>query len=192
MESSEVLCSHLSSNDPPFSLLAMSNYIGDPTPTAEYFNAIDEVAHLRVTALQPPTSTVDGMDFERCAALHNAIVRHAWTASGYLANDIPQTTWWQYFSSAERINQIDMEEFSESLDSSVRGFLERVLYLTHYSERPNTASFLAHLPGLNPPYEMFVSFQDAREADPDGIYAYTITLYHKHESLGSDFFDGIV
>ncbi|KAK4956608.1 hypothetical protein LTR10_006135 [Elasticomyces elasticus] len=53
--------------------------------------ALESVSHLLVTPGNPPRD-VDGLDHERCAALHNAIFKHGWTASGRAAEDfIPQT-----------------------------------------------------------------------------------------------------
>ncbi|KAK3656725.1 hypothetical protein LTR56_002706 [Elasticomyces elasticus] len=49
------------------------------------------MSHLLVTLGNPPRD-VDGLDHERCAALHNAVFKHGWTASGRAAEDfIPQT-----------------------------------------------------------------------------------------------------
>ncbi|KAK3651349.1 hypothetical protein LTR56_005806 [Elasticomyces elasticus] len=53
--------------------------------------ALKSVSHLMVTPGNPPRD-VDGLDHERCAALHNAIFKHGWTASGRAAEDfIPQS-----------------------------------------------------------------------------------------------------
>ncbi|KAK5713398.1 hypothetical protein LTR17_017579 [Elasticomyces elasticus] len=48
---------------------------------------IQAVAHLLVTPDNPPRTDGDGMDHERCAALHNAIYKHGWIASGRDAAD---------------------------------------------------------------------------------------------------------
>ncbi|KAK5696634.1 hypothetical protein LTR97_007938 [Elasticomyces elasticus] len=44
--------------------------------------SIQAVSHLLVTPDNPPTTDGDGMDHERCAALHNAILKHGWVTSG--------------------------------------------------------------------------------------------------------------
>ncbi|KAK3645766.1 hypothetical protein LTR56_008953 [Elasticomyces elasticus] len=49
--------------------------------------SIQAVAHLLVTPDNPPRPDGDGMDHERCAALHNAIYKHGWIASGRDAED---------------------------------------------------------------------------------------------------------
>jgi hypothetical protein len=42
---------------------------------------LDDVVHLLVTSENTPRN-IDGMDHARCAALHNAIFKHAWIAAG--------------------------------------------------------------------------------------------------------------
>jgi hypothetical protein len=37
---------------------------------------LEKVRNIRVNESHPPTSNVDGMDFERCSALRNAIIKH--------------------------------------------------------------------------------------------------------------------
>jgi hypothetical protein len=54
---------------------------------------LEAVRHLRVDSKNLETSTNDGLDFERCSALHNAIVKHAWQAEGYHLADLLTTTW---------------------------------------------------------------------------------------------------
>lgn len=43
---------------------------------------LDEVCHLKVTPTNRESDSSDHLDFERCAALHNAIVKHTWVATG--------------------------------------------------------------------------------------------------------------
>lgn len=45
--------------------------------------ALADVRHLLVTVGNPKSSTDSHLDFERCSALHNAIVKHRWVASGH-------------------------------------------------------------------------------------------------------------
>ncbi|KAM0716072.1 hypothetical protein Q7P37_008586 [Cladosporium fusiforme] len=56
--------------------------------------ALDEVRHLLVSADNPSTSTDEHLDFERCAALHNAIAKHAWEAGGRDPADMPTRRTW--------------------------------------------------------------------------------------------------
>lgn len=41
---------------------------------------LEEVRHLRVSEACPVTSTDEHLNFERCAALHNAVVKRGWVA----------------------------------------------------------------------------------------------------------------
>lgn len=54
---------------------------------------LDRVVHLLVTPDHPPRDHVDGMDSDRCAALHNATYEYGWINSGRTAESfIEQTT----------------------------------------------------------------------------------------------------
>ncbi|KAK5677615.1 hypothetical protein LTS10_010189 [Elasticomyces elasticus] len=54
---------------------------------------LDRVQNLLVTPDNPPRDDVDGMDSERCAALHNAIYEHGWINAGRSAESfLDQTT----------------------------------------------------------------------------------------------------
>ncbi|KAK5701319.1 hypothetical protein LTR17_022691 [Elasticomyces elasticus] len=52
-------------------------------------DVLEAVEHLLVTPENPPQD-VDGMDHERCAALHNAILKYGWVRSGRDADDFDQ------------------------------------------------------------------------------------------------------
>lgn len=84
--------------------------------------ALETVQHLRVSTRHPEISTNDGLDFERCSALHNAIVKHAWQAQGYHLADLPTTTWWQRPDYASRLHDLQ-----EHLPESLVAFLKRAL-----------------------------------------------------------------
>lgn len=75
------------------SLVMQSPRQESPTPIVSS-QALDEVRHLRVSAENPATSTDEHLDFERCAALHNAIVKHAWEAGGQGPATIPARPVW--------------------------------------------------------------------------------------------------
>jgi len=85
-----------------------------PIRTPSTFPALDEVDHHRVTESNRPSSDENGMDYERCSALHNAIIKHGWLAGGYDLTDLPQTTWWQ-----AQGNGPSLTVFEEKLHSSV-------------------------------------------------------------------------
>lgn len=47
---------------------------------------LERVQHLLVTPDNPPRQT-EGLDFERCVELHNAILEHGWLSSGRSAEE---------------------------------------------------------------------------------------------------------
>ena len=84
---------------------------------------LEEVRHLHVTAENPVSSTNEHLDFERCAALHSAIVKHAWVARGRDLADLDQ---------AKRVwppaDPAVLKEAQERLHPDLIGFLERALH----------------------------------------------------------------
>jgi hypothetical protein len=83
---------------------------------------LEAIQHYNVSIDNPETSTNDGLDFERCSALHNAIVKHAWQAEGHDLADLPTTTWWQRSDCAPRLGEVQKE-----LPKSLVEFLKRAL-----------------------------------------------------------------
>jgi hypothetical protein len=87
-------------------------------------NPLKDVEHLKVSSSNPPTSNEDGLDFERCSILHNAIVKHRWQASGHdLESLLPTTTWWESPRFAN-----DLDAMSENLPECIVKFLQRALH----------------------------------------------------------------
>jgi len=56
--------------------------------------ALADVRHLLVKVENPESSTDSHLDFERCSALHNAIVKHGWVASGQDIADLQDVYEW--------------------------------------------------------------------------------------------------
>ncbi|KAF2223005.1 hypothetical protein BDZ85DRAFT_282043 [Elsinoe ampelina] len=85
--------------------------------------ALAAVSHLRVSAQHPPTSNIEtGLDYERCAALHNAIVRYAWDTAGFEPALMPETVWWD----AEH-NLKHRDEAGAMMHPTVQAFLQLAL-----------------------------------------------------------------
>ncbi|KAI6903671.1 hypothetical protein D0869_13674 [Hortaea werneckii] len=78
---------------------------------------LDEVAHLLVTYENPPRE-IDGLDHERCAALHNAILKHAWIRSGRDESAFLEQT-------APFIELCELEEPEENFHPSVIEFYRK-------------------------------------------------------------------
>ncbi|KAL7941917.1 hypothetical protein V8C42DRAFT_163763 [Trichoderma barbatum] len=48
------------------------------------------------------TPEIEGLDHERCAALHNLIIEQGWTASGRNLSDLDCRSWWECYDGGTR------------------------------------------------------------------------------------------
>lgn len=104
---------------------------------------LEQVRALR-TNDNPCTSTNEGLDFERCSALHNAIVKHAWISYGYDLTEMPEVTIWSLPSTQENLT-----EMQDRLHPSVQEFLKRSLVPQSFPHPNNgTNHFFYFLGGL--------------------------------------------
>ncbi|GAB7334304.1 hypothetical protein MBLNU13_g06334t1 [Cladosporium sp. NU13] len=131
------------------------------------FPFLEQVRNFRVDGAHPPTSNADGMDFERCSALHNAIIKHTWSATGHEPSDLPQTTWTQI-----EYNVPHLAEVESRLHLSVVEFLKRALAVSSFPDEPCENRFFYYCDDLSPAEIMFDDYGIYRE---DG--ANRITLY---------------
>jgi hypothetical protein len=83
--------------------------------------SVDDVRIWRVTAENPPSSGEE-LDYERCAALHNTILKLGWVGCGLDLADLGTQHWWDSYGSEDLENQ---------LAPSLVEFLKRVI------RRPN-------------------------------------------------------
>lgn len=84
--------------------------------------SMDDELTWRVT-LDNPVREVDGMDWERCAALHNLIIRLGWASSGRPESEMPRQTWWQKHIT----DQVLEIEWSTRLSPSLKLFFQSAL-----------------------------------------------------------------
>jgi hypothetical protein len=77
------------------------------------FSADDE-STWKVSGQYPPRE-VDGMDWQRCALLHNKILRLGWTARYGEAIPIPAQSWWNRFITSPTLEQTWTTRLSASL-----------------------------------------------------------------------------
>ncbi|KAK4495812.1 hypothetical protein PRZ48_013080 [Zasmidium cellare] len=120
----------------------------------------------------------DGLDFQRCAALHNAIVRHGWVSRGHELADLPPRTYWDRWEPT--LTPYQFESLQESLHSSVLAFLQHALELPDFypgSFQPPV--FFYHLVGLNAPLELFANHE---EIEGDRY----VTLYSLQDVLATE------
>lgn len=141
-------------------------------------NAFSDIAQYRVTEAQPATSSSSGLDFERCSALHNAIVRYGWTVGGYELTDLSDRTWW---ASQENESE-DLSEVESRFDTSVQEFLKRALNPGDFPDGEENGFFYT-LAGLATPDQLW---EFTGDVNPDHI-----TIYLTHDGL-SDTLAGVV
>jgi len=120
------------------------------------------------------------MDYERCAALHNAIVKYGWTTSGRLLEDLPTTTCWQaaeegWEQNADRIHPSMIEFLKRAYDTQ----LPETEPLYNFCSREY--KFFYFLDGLIGPrgYEAY-NFEHI-----EGFSGQYMTLYTPNDRLGS-------
>ncbi|GAB7333456.1 hypothetical protein MBLNU13_g05054t1 [Cladosporium sp. NU13] len=107
-------------------------------------SAIARIQGLKETAENPPRDDLEGLDFQRCAALHNAIVEHGWTAS-------------------------ERDDTTSRLHLSVIEFLKRA-----YDFYEDDFNFFHYLTGLRHAGDIELGFkQDLEDLDYDNRY-YTL------------------
>lgn len=143
------------------------------------FPVFDNVRDQLVSNENP--ARVEGeLDYERCAALHNAIVIHGWTASGRSLEDLPRTTCW-------KANETEWEDNTSRLQPSITEFLKRA-YSTDLKETESVYNFLSrgyaffyYLEGLIGPRD-HIAFNFEPFEEYPGHY---MTLYTPNERLGS-------
>lgn len=114
--------------------------------------AIDDKLTWRVTP-DSPVREIEGMDWERCAALHNLIVRLGWTSMGNPDLDMPTSTWWQVQITD---NALD-EEWSRRLSPSLKLFLQTAYETPH-------ENFFYYISGLNRPSNFFVGGHEKEDS----------------------------
>lgn len=164
----------------------MAYPFSQPTPPG-YFAALEKVRDWRVNSQHPPTSSKEnGMDSERCSRLHNAIVEHSWTASGYNLDDLPRKTWWHHV--VEDLN-FDEEALQRDLHPSVVEFLQQAILFNKFPGEPRSCSFFYHLPRMEVPQGFFLYDSLAGPGDP---YEDIIVLYTKRSELVGDLYDGLM
>jgi hypothetical protein len=95
----------------------------DAVKPTRFSSPLEDVKHLKVSDINLSTSSPGGLDFDRCSALHNAIVKHQWQASGHDPATLPTMTWWQSPRFAAHL-----EDLSKYLPECLVKFFQRALH----------------------------------------------------------------
>jgi hypothetical protein len=126
----------------------------------------DITPHL-VTDENPATSTSEGMDWERCAALHNHIVLLGPQGSGREITPDDQRSWWEFHG-------LKAEALSAHLSPSLIQFLKHAQMGPSNS---NEHSFFYYVNGLKNPDALWMN----QGAAIGGIGGSVITLYNAND-----------
>jgi hypothetical protein len=146
---------------------------------------LEAVRHLRVNHNNPETSTDEGLDFERCSALHNAIVKHAWQAEGYDLANLPTTTWWQRPDYASKLGEVQ-----KHLPESLVEFLKRALHPVAKELPDSSRYYFFHLSdGLARPDSLWFEVGE-NEGEMGGIER--VALYLTDTDTSPETLDGIM
>jgi len=132
---------------------------------------LQRIAHLLVTPENPPRDDIDGMDSERCAALHNAIFEHGWINSGRTAESFQDHT-------ETMFEHLALEE-RQRLHPSLQAFFRKARILSRNLQDMN---FFYNVHGLSLSWE-----KDWYDSDPNRLP----TLYGAHEAMATKL-DGLV
>ncbi|KAF8861289.1 hypothetical protein BDZ45DRAFT_264493 [Acephala macrosclerotiorum] len=108
-----------------------------------------------VTPENPPRE-VDGMDHERCIALHNYIIQYAWVASNRHLSDLNPQSWFEKYAD-------EAIEAREYLDPNVILFLEKALILPEPKLYEEALYMFYWVSGLSEPDDLWTNWKDGAE-----------------------------
>ncbi|CAG8977600.1 hypothetical protein HYALB_00008377 [Hymenoscyphus albidus] len=117
-----------------------------------------------------PVRKVDGMDWERCAPLHNLIVELGLTGSGKVLADTLGKTWWDRHITDKTLE----EEWTRRLTPSLKLFLQSACDETQHD------NFFYYASGLTWPSEFFNESWDNDEYDVVRLYQMTNLNIESH------------
>jgi hypothetical protein len=139
---------------------------------------LEHVKQLKVSDSNPPTTIEDSLDYDRCSALHNAIVKHQWQANGHDLATLPTTTWWETPRFADQLDEI-----SKHLPECLVKFLQKALH----PQGDLAGNMFYTSPGLATPQELWGELGEDM-SDP----ASCIALYLTDYEISDPSIDGIV
>jgi len=123
---------------------------------------------------------LNGLEGERCAALHNYIVELGWTQRGFALSTLDKRTWWECYGGDAALANV-----SDRLDASIIFFLKATWH--GYSIKPVTGPRLFHryLACLCSPEQLWQNANCADDQDDSNQQRF-VTLYLANWALGAD------
>ncbi|GFP59295.1 hypothetical protein TASIC1_0012029800 [Trichoderma asperellum] len=132
-----------------------------------------------------PLRQVEGLDHERCAALHNLIVERGWTASGRNLSDLDRRPWWECYG-----GDAQLAPHAAKLSPSVIAFLKAAWHGYVMTAQPQHAFFRYHA-GLCSPEDLWQNTNYGDDEDDSNKRRY-VTLYMANWALGASHPLGLV
>jgi hypothetical protein len=125
-----------------------------------------------------PLRELDGLDYERCAALHNHIVELGWTQRGLALDTLDKRTWWECYG-----GDAALASTTERLDTSVVSFLKAAWHGYALDLATTSHTFHRYLAGLSSPEQIWENTNYADDEDDSNKRRY-IKLYMANGALG--------
>ncbi|KAF2827127.1 hypothetical protein CC86DRAFT_445937 [Ophiobolus disseminans] len=128
---------------------------------------------------ETPLRESDGLDHERCAALHNHIVESGWTQRGLALDILDKRTWWECYG-----GNAALASTTGRLNVSVVSFLKAAWHGFAMDPAPKSHLFHRYLARLCSPDELWENANYADDEDDSNNRRY-ITLYMANWALGA-------
>jgi hypothetical protein len=141
----------------------------------------------RITASQP-IRDFDGLDYERCAALHNHVVSLGWTQRGFALSDLDKRTWWECYGGDAALASLDDPK---RLHPTIVSFLKLAWHGFAMPSAAHTHLFHRYASQLYPPEELWQNVNYAEDEDDSNKRRY-VSLYMANHGLGHSHPQGII
>lgn len=138
----------------------------------------DIMAEWRISN-EVPLRELDGLDHERCAALHNYIVELGWTQRGLALDTLDKRTWWQCYG-----GDAALASTAERLNPSVVSFLKAAWQGFAMDSASNPHLFHRYLGGLSTPEQLWRAMEFDEEEEDSNEPRYVL-LYMANGALGT-------
>ncbi|KAH5158348.1 hypothetical protein HBI24_069250 [Parastagonospora nodorum] len=144
------------------------------------------MAEWRITE-DNPIRDIEGLDHERCAALHNYIIELGWTQRGLSLDALDKRTWWECHSGDAALTP----DILERLEPAVISFLKAAWHGYSLDESVPQHCFHRYLGRLGFPDNLFNNVNYAEWEDDSNKRAY-ISLYLANWALGATHPQGLI
>ncbi|KAH8710042.1 hypothetical protein GQ44DRAFT_714715 [Phaeosphaeriaceae sp. PMI808] len=143
------------------------------------------MAEWRITEKQP-VKELEGLDHERCAALHNYIIELGWTQRGLLLGTLDKRTWWECYGGDAALVSV-----SDRLNASVVSFLKSAWHGFSMETAIQYHLFHRYLARLCSPDELWQNTNYDEDEDDSNKRRF-VSLYMANWALGASHPLGLV